>query len=71
MAEPNPASKGKARLRHKIAALMHSQTFRAFLILLIIYAGTMAYFILVVQPEPGKVPFESPATWIRDSGDTT
>ncbi len=66
MTETTPASQRQPGLLAKVRALSLSRTFRVFLILLAIYAVVMVYFILVVQKEPGKVPFESPATWVRD-----
>ncbi len=66
MTESNPASQRKSRLRANLAALVQSRAFHIFFILLLIYGATMAYFILVIQPEPGKVPLASPATWVRD-----
>src|SRR5512139_2607238 len=66
MTESNPVSYRNLRLRANLCALVHSRAFHTFFILLVIYGGTMVYFILVIQPELGKVPFESPATWVRD-----
>ena len=66
MNEKKTISQGGAIRKANRAVIKHSRTFRALLFLLTIYAGIMAYFILEIQPDSSKVPFESPATWLRD-----